>query len=300
MKKSYCYNCKKDVFPDIKKEDNVYVVHNEKIKVKESILLCPNCKSELIDDNLDEALTNIYNYYLKKYDLSLESFKEIRNSYNLSQDLFAKALNWSKRSIIRYENGDSLPPKQYLKIYQKIAKDKNAFIKIVLNNKDTMAEKTYYKIFSLINADFDYKTINTFLYILKDNYLNKTQIMKYMFAVDFKCYKEYQKPITKLKYAHGKFGPIIDKKTLWLDYLLQEKYIVTVNDEDDNVRFYPAEKCDEGIFSEEEKKVLDLVIAKFKGKSAKSLSDWSHRFDGWINTKEGEIIKYSTSNSLDI
>ena len=114
MKKMYCYNCDKDVNPNIINQVNTYTVHKCEVKVFEESFECPFCKSELINDNLDKSLYNIYNEYLKLHNLSFCKLKQIRNSYNLSQELFAKALGWSKRTIVRYENAESLPQNQYL------------------------------------------------------------------------------------------------------------------------------------------------------------------------------------------
>ena len=67
--------------------------------------------------------------------MSFSKLKEIRESYNLSQELFAKSLGWSKRTIVRYENADSLPKNQYLQIYNKIKNNKNEFVNILKSNR---------------------------------------------------------------------------------------------------------------------------------------------------------------------
>lgn len=178
----------------------------------EEVLSCPLCGNELFDETLDNSLYNIYNEYLKLNNLSFPKLKEIRNYYNLSQELFAHALGWSKRTIIRYENAESLPQKQYLSIYKKIDNNKNEFINILKDNRKSLGNELYFKIYNLINTELDLKTINVFLYVLKNNFLTKTQIMKNLFSIDFQSYKETFKSITSLKYAHGTYGPIIDNK----------------------------------------------------------------------------------------
>ena len=144
-KKVYCFTCNKDVEPNHKKEKNTYTVHKQKVTVEEEILSCPYCKNELMNEILDDSLYNIYNAYLKLYDLSFEKLKEIRNSYNLSQELFAIALGWSKRTIVRYENAESLPQNQYLAIYKKILNNKNEFLNILKSNQNSVDKTTYFK-----------------------------------------------------------------------------------------------------------------------------------------------------------
>ena len=45
---------------------------------------------------------------------------------------------------------------------------------------------------------------------------------------------------------------------------------------------------------------MKLIKDKFKGYSANELSDWSHSFKGYIDTKNGEIIDYKYAKYLDI
>ena len=91
-KSLYCFNCDKDVKPLCTIQNNTYVVRHKTVHVEEQIFKCPFCENELINDNLNESLHNIYNAYLKLFELSFEELKEIRSFYNLSQELFSKAL----------------------------------------------------------------------------------------------------------------------------------------------------------------------------------------------------------------
>ena len=144
--KIYCYTCNKIVNAIIKNQNNSYTVRNKKININENILICPVCHSELYDDTLNDNLYDIYNEYLKTYNLSFEKLKKIRNYYNLSQELFAKALGWTKRTIVRYENAESLPQVKNLLIYKQIESNKNEFINILKSNKLLIEKETYFKI----------------------------------------------------------------------------------------------------------------------------------------------------------
>ena len=237
---------------------------------------------------------------MKTYNLSFEKLKKIRNYYNLSQELFAKALGWTKRTIVRYENAESLPQVKNLLIYKQIESNKNEFINILKSNKLSIEKETYFKIYNLINAELDLKTINTFLYILKDNYLTKTQIMKNLFSVDFQSYKERKVPITSLNYAHGTYGPIIDNKEAYLSLLIKQNYLEMVNDEEDNILFKPAQECNTSLFKEDEIAIMDEVLKTLKGKSASKLTTWSHKFKGWLDTKEGQKIKFDYSKYFEL
>ncbi|HIT11512.1 MAG TPA: DUF4065 domain-containing protein [Candidatus Pelethosoma merdigallinarum] len=299
-KKLYCFNCDKDVKPLCTIQNNTYVVRHQEVHVEEQVFKCPVCENELINDNLNDSLYNIYNAYLELYGLSFEKLKEIRNSYNLSQELFAKALGWSKRTIIRYEHAESLPRKQYLLIYKNIKNNKNAFLEILKSNKDSMDKKDYYRICHLINAELDLKTINVFLYVLKNNALYRTQIMKNFFAIDFESVKETNHSITSFKYAHGTYGPVIDNQGTYLQLLVHQNYLNFSNDEDDKILFTPNQDCDLSLFTKEEIIIMDKVLSQLENKSASQLTEWSHKFKGWIETKDGEIIDYSYAKDFEL
>lgn len=300
MKEMYCFYCNKDVDAITRLQRNSYVVHQEQVQVEEKVFVCPLCNNELYDENLDNSLYNIYNEYLKIFDLSFAKLKEIREYYNLSQDLFAKALGWSKRSIVRYENAGSLPQKQYLLIYKKINNNKHEFINILKMNRKFLGDELYFKILNIIGTDLDLKTINVFLYVLKNNYLTKTQIMKNMFSIDFQFFKEYSRPITSFRYAHGTYGPIIDNKDAILNLLVKQNYLEMVNNEEDNILFKPIAEPDMTLFAKNEVEVMNEVLSKLKGKSANNLTCWSHKFKGWLNTKDGELISYSYAKDFDL
>lgn len=296
----YCFNCNKDVEALCNLQNNSYIVHKQKVQIKERVFTCPICNNELFDENLNNSLYDIYNEYLKLYDLSFSKLKEIRESYNLSQELFAKSLGWSKRSVIRYENADSLPQNQYLITYNKIKNNKSEFINILKANRKSLGEELYFKIFDIVNIELDIKTVNVFLYVLKDNFLTKTQIMKNLFSIDFQSYKEYFKPITSFKYAHGTYGPIFDNKDAVLNLLVKQNYLEMVNDEEDKILFKPTMEPDLFLFSKQECEIMDKVLLILKGKNAKKLTDWSHKFKGWIETNDGELINYSYSKDFEL
>ncbi len=299
-KESYCYYCNKDVIFKVKFKTNNYVVNSKQIKVKEKIYYCPFCNHELINDTLDDSLYLIYNEYLRLEGLSFEKIKKIRKYYNLSQELFGKALGISKRTIIRYENADILPNKKNIMIYQKIDNNKDEFVSYLKENKKNMDDETYYKIYNLINPNLDIKTINAFLYVLSNNYLSITQIMKNFFAIDFECYKKTNKPLTCLKYAHGNYGPIIDNKNMIITFLIKQNYIEMLNNEDDIIIFKSNNNADMSLFSKEEIEIMDEVIKKLKNKSSSSLTKWSHYFTGWKNTKNGDPIDYSYAKEFEL
>lgn len=300
MEKMYCYECDKDVMVEVKLEKTSHNIHGQNVVIDERVFTCPICGTEYDYDDYDTFVHDINIAYLNLFGLSFEKLKEIRESLNLSQELFAEALGWSKKTITRYENAESLPQKEYLDTYISLLNNKNNIYNIIKNNKNLSKEK-YYKILNRINVDINYKSINVILYILNKVILNRTQLMKYLFASDFLNYKLFNKAISNFKYAHAPFGPIVNNQDALLNLLIKQDYIKLASSVDDSAMlFAPLQDADLSCFNENEIKVLDKIIDEFKGMSAKDLSDWSHKFIGWMETKDGEIIDFKYAKDLEI
>lgn len=300
MEKMYCFECDKDVIGEVKIEKTNHNIHGQNVLLDERVFTCPICGTEYDFDSYDAFVHDINVAYLNIFGLSFEKLKEIRKSLNLSQELFAEALGWSKKTITRYENAESLPQKEYLDTYISLLNNKDNIYNILKKNKNLSKEK-YYKILDRINVEIDYKSINVILYILNKVILNRTQLMKYLFASDFLNYKLFNKTISNFKYAHAPFGPIVNNQDALLNLLIKQDYIKLESSVDDSLMlFAPLQDADLSCFNEDEIKVIDKIIDEFKGMSAKDLSDWSHKFIGWSKTKDGEIIDFKYAKKLDI
>lgn len=162
-----------------------------------------------------------------------------------------------------------------------------------------MVKEEYYKILSILPFSKEYKTVNTILYLLKNNKLCETSLMKHLFAVDFYNCKENKEAITNLKYAHLPYGPVVDSRNALYNFLIKNDYIkIEINDV--STDFTTDKDFDKKLFTKEELNSLKTIKDKFKGYSTSELSDWSHSFKGYIDTKNGEIIDYKYAKYLDI
>lgn len=95
----YCFTCDKEVYGNVRVEKTKYNVHGRDVYVDDHVFTCPNCKTEYNFDSVDEGLYKVYDAYLNLYGLSFKKLKEIRESLNLSQELFATVLGWSKKLL---------------------------------------------------------------------------------------------------------------------------------------------------------------------------------------------------------
>ena len=54
------------------------------------------------------------------------------------------------------------------------------------------------------------------------------------------------------------------------------------------------------VISNDLKEIMDNVLDKLKGKNAKKLADLSHKFKGWIETNNEELISYSYAKDFEL
>lgn len=107
MKGYYCATCNKNVTTGIKVKKESFNVKGQKIFIKSIIRFCTNCKSEILDEQLDnENLKRLYDKYKRKnHLLTSQQISDIRNKLGLSQIEFANKLGLDKNTISHLENG---------------------------------------------------------------------------------------------------------------------------------------------------------------------------------------------------
>lgn len=290
MKRVLCYGCGNEVEVLKKVVTNTYEIRGENVVADEEIFVCKNCGEEvcLSEEELSLQLYKINDAYLKLHNLSFDLIKQLRIKLGLSQEEFAKKLGWSKKTIVRYENGQSLPQGEYLKFYEKLSENINYFYERTGNCNDKFLESNK-------------KGINAILYMLKDNSLCMTSIMKNLFGVDFYALNKYNKQVTNFEYAKLPYGPVINDYKDLIDLMLFNGLIEWDIDMDGNVVYTTNELCDLKLFTKEESECLKFIKNKMFGKTAKELSNWSHEFIGWKETEVGHIIdnKYAKDIKFD-
>ena len=121
----------------------------------------------------------------------------------------------------------------------------------------------------------------------------------------FKHFKDYSIGITGAKYVHLPYGPVPDNYNMFLAAVVNAGRI-----EIEEVSYmggeYTGEKytsVDEpllSVFSDTELKSLIWVKERFKGLTARALSDFSHDEKAYQETSTGEVISYEYATFLKI
>jgi len=291
--KIYCYDCDEDVEYLKNFQTKPYQFRGKDYTVIVEEKTCPKCGNVLLDDEVDNVLLQVYNQYLNDYDLSFDTIKDIRNQLNLSQEEFARLLNWSKKTINRYENKQSIPQGEYLNTYVRLKNNPMEIIDCLKLTKNNFEENEYLKIMKKLPFYPFLKSINVMIYFLSDSKLYLTQLMKKLFATDFLFYKNFNITVTNFKYANCPFGPVVDGHNNLIDFLAKEAYIKFDFESGTDKPLITTDLIfNLEMFTTDEINVMNKVKYLLKGKSSTDLSKWSHNFEGWKKTNPGDIIDF--------
>ena len=139
--RKYCEQCGKETETKVVSKRESYNVCGELIEVDAQVLVCSECGEEFFCEELDNAtLLSAYNEYRKKHKLLFpEEIRKIREQYGLSQENFAKLLNWEDK---RYENG-SIQDKVHNSILLFLRKPEN--MKIYLTENEVALDEKQIK-----------------------------------------------------------------------------------------------------------------------------------------------------------
>jgi putative zinc finger/helix-turn-helix YgiT family protein len=335
IEKIYCSQCNKMTDGQIISKEESFNVKGEDIKINASVMVCKECNEEVFVEELDEKNLEIaYLEYRKTHNLLTPlQIQEIREGYGLSQRALSKLLGWGEITIHRYESGNLqdevhdevlkfiVKPENLLEIYEKqahllaphisealkkrineliqeeIQPNFNKVLEQLFLSERQVGEFTGYR-----NFDLE-KIKNMILYILGFHETYRTKINKLLWYMDFLCYKVYSVSISGNSYTHSTYGPTADDYELIISVMLKDALI----DKDEVIAHDTVREqlkslisCDKSMFSEDEIKVMDFVLNKFKDFKCGKISEYSHEEAPYKNTIEGQKISYTLAEELSL
>ncbi len=126
------------------------------------------------------------------------------------------------------------------------------------------------------------------------------KLNKVLYYADFAAFRQLGKPITGATYRKLMEGPaplemLTERGALIKsgDAELREAAYFTGMQQRLTVR--DGREPDREMFEPGELKLVDEVISFFRGKTAREVSDYSHREPGWAVARDREVIPYETA-----
>ena len=123
------------------------------------------------------------------------------------------------------------------------------------------------------------------------------KLNKILYYADFAAFRQLDKPITGATYRKLNEGPAP------LEMLPQRRALIEAGEAEVQKSVYftgiqhrlvAKRDPDREIFEPGELEIVDQVMAFFQGKTAREVSDFSHREPGWAVARDREVIPYDT------
>jgi len=180
----------------------------------------------------------------------------------------------------------------------------------VTESEQRMLQEIFQALSDDHSADNDYERVNipqkniekfkqVMLYVLekvgaKPN-VGMTVLYKLFYFIDFDYYEKYEQQLMGLTYVKNTHGPTPREFKVVVDEMKSKKEIEEVKStyfKFEQKKFLPCKEADLSLLNGRELEMIDDVLARYADKSAKELSDMTHRDGPWKSSKYGEDINY--------
>ena len=125
--------------------------------------------------------------------------------------------------------------------------------------------------------------------------VGQTVIYKILYFCDFDYYEKFEEQLIGATYIKNHFGPTPREFSAVVKEMIKEGKIEEVTTkffDKDQKKYMPVVSPDLSVFTGRELQHIDEEIARLGHKTAKELSDFSHKDVPWISTEIGKDIPY--------
>ncbi len=222
-----------------------------------------------------------------------EIIKELRTKYNFSQEHVASTIGVSRPTYTAIESG-----KQKLDIEEakKLANMYSIGVDELLSGRISDIEKYKQMILLYLRMDLTDK---------KDGKVTKTKLAKLLYLADFAWYYEHLKSMSGMQYRKITYGPVPDIFFRAIDELEDDGKIIIERKHDDGKEMSLISESESNRnekitkVSAEEKKLLNTIARKWKGKKTKDIVNFTHNQLPYFLCRDNELIPYELITQED-
>lgn len=281
---AYCNKCEELVDYDICEEIIKEQYRGEELEFKFSIGRCNCCRSEVATDieyNFRKSEAKIRAYKKKIGIIDIDEISEILRKYNIGKETLSDIAGFGKVTIKRYYEG-VIPAKEYSDILIKLLNDEVLFMDFVQKNRDKLKIVAYKKILER------YERLTEIRESKIDQIVN--YIITHLGEVTPLALEKLLSFCNGINYAVNGKQLIFDESQAWAHGPVYPKVY-------NKYKKYGYKPIDDGIYSdhgcmvsklsEEEIRVIDMVISTFGLYSPKTLEMISHAQKPWKEKRIG-------------
>ena len=207
-----------------------------------------------------------------------------RKKFNISQEELAKVIGVSRPTLSKIEKGER-------KMTKEEREKMEAYFEGLGGNED------------YIRINIPQKNIEKFeqvlLYILekvgaKPN-VGMTVLYKLLYFIDFDYYEKYEEQLMGLTYFKNHHGPTPREFKEVVDRMKKEGKLIEVPKrffDKEQIKFLPKIEADLSVLNGRELEMIDDVLKRYSDRTAKELSEMTHRDIPWQVVDFKENIDY--------
>lgn len=282
-KVDFCTQCRKETAYQLRKKIIPKVIKEKIYNFEIIIAVCDECGEEMdVPGLIDLNIKSIDEQYRKEEGLiSIDDIQKIMDIYNIGKAPLSLALGFGEITITRYLLGQ-MPSKEYSDIIKKALSSPNYMIKLLNENADKLGETAYKKAIRAAEKIVGIFCVSdemllTISYIFERmQEITPLALQKILYFIQGIYMVMFGEPLFKEDCMAWVHGPVYEQVyNLFKDF----KY----NPIEDNRFAIFKERFVE--LSEQERKVIDLVINSFGKYSGKVLEIITHNESPWKDAR---------------
>lgn len=282
-KVDFCTQCRKETAYQLRKKIVQKVIKEKTYDFEIIVAVCDECGEEMdIPGLMDINMKSIDKQYRKEEGLvSVDDIQKIMNLYNIGKAPLSIALGFGEITITRYLSGQ-MPSREYSDIIKKSLSSPDYMIMLLNKNAEKLGETAYKK--SIQAAEIlaglfcvSDKMLLTISYIFDQmQEITPLALQKILYFIQGIYMVMFGEPLYKEDCMAWVHGPVYEKV---YDLFKDFKY----NPIEDNRFAIFKERFKE--LSDQEKRVIDLVINSFGKYSGKVLETITHNESPWKDAR---------------
>ena len=284
-RRDFCIECRKETEYLLQKKDIVKIIRDKEYVFGITVAVCSECGEEMnIPGLIDKNIHEIDEQYRAAEGLvSIDDIEKLMKIYKIGKAPLSLALGFGEVTIPRYLEGQ-IPSKEYSDVVRAALTSPSYMKQKLMENRDKLTDAAYRK--AIASADsieslfsVSEKMLSVIAYVFeKLEEVTPLMLQKLLYFIQGVYSALYGKPIFEedcRAWVHGPVYPEVYE--LFRDF----KYNPI-----DDARFALLEGTTDAL-TEEEKKVIDLVVNTFGMYGGKVLERITHNEEPWKEARKG-------------
>ena len=284
-RRDFCIECRKETEYVLQKKDIEKTIRNKDYTFGITVAICAECGEEvsvpgLIDKNVQEIDER---YRAAEGIVSIDDIEKLMKIYKIGKAPLSLALGFGEVTISRYLEGQ-IPSKEYSDVV-KTALTSPAYMKQkLIENRDKLTDTAYKKTMTAADSierlfSVSHKMLRVIAYVFKKlEEVTPLMLQKLLYFIQGVYLALYGKPIFVEDCRAWIHGPVYPEV---YDLFRDFKYNPI-----DDARFALLEGTEDAL-TDDEKKVIDLVVNTFGMYGGKVLEKITHNETPWIEARKG-------------